>query len=486
MNSQNAGCIDADSLTQELRRLSLECVIDSDSRSCRARARDRWPVAAKWSREELDSHIPLMVVRVNSARDVSQVLKLAGAHHIPVVPYGAGSGVVGGVVNQRGYICVDLAGLNGKPEFDAENGEVTVPAGVLGGDLEKMLNETGRRLPHYPQSLALASIGGLVATRSSGTFSSKYGNIENFIASLEVVLPDGTIIHTPHSPRSSTGPSVAQMFVGSEGTLGVITAVTLRTLPLAQSRFFRGIAFKKVGAGVKAVRQLLDAGIMPAVIRLYDENEAAHIFKKSAIASASRALLILAFDGNPAVAAAEQSESLKITAAMGGDDLGPAPGEIWEKTRYDAGWLDEGNAGDYEFADAIEISAGWHALATLHTQVLSAIAPYADHAYAHFSHFYSNGGAIYFIFFIVGKNKEDAVSRFGQVWDITMRTVLEHGGSISHHHGVGEARKHWMARELGGSLRVLARLKQALDPQGVLCPGKMGFDEQDEQTEAKK
>ncbi len=476
MNSQHPGSSDTESIIKQLKQLVPECVIDDDIETRRARAFDRWPIAAKWSREELNTHTPLAVVRVGSAHDVSLLLKFAGTHRIPVVPFGAGSGVVGGVVNRRGYLCIDLSGLDGKPVLDAENGEATVPAGVLGGDLEQILNAAGRRLPHYPQSLALASIGGLVATRSSGTFSSKYGNIENFVTSLEVVLPDGSIIHTPASPRSSTGPSVAQMFVGSEGTLGIITSVTLRTLPLAQSLLLRGVAFKGVAHGLKAVRQLLDAGITPAVIRLYDEKEAVHIFEKSGLEAANRVLLVLAFDGNPAVAAAEQAESLRIAAAQGGEDLGVAPGEIWEKTRYDAGWLDRGNAGDFDFADAIEIAAGWHALETLHGKVLGAIAPYADNAYAHFSHFYSNGGAIYFIFFITGKDKDDAVSRFSKVWDITMRTVLEYGGSISHHHGVGEARKQWMAREHGGSLAVLAKLKQALDPQGVLSPGKMGFD----------
>ncbi|QWA13002.1 FAD-binding oxidoreductase [Sodalis ligni] len=480
MNSQAAVKTDTDSLINALRKHAPRCVIDSSLETRKARAHDRWPIAAKWSEEEMNNHTPLAVVRVGSARDVSQVLTFAGAHHIPVVPFGAGSGVVGGVVNQRGYLCIDLSGLNGKPELDAENGEVTVPSGVLGGDLEKILNEAGRRLPHYPQSLALASIGGLVATRSSGTFSSKYGNIENFVTSLEVVLPDGAIIHTQRSPRSSTGPSVAQMFVGSEGTLGIITAVTLRTLPLATSQLFRGVAFEGVGPGLNAVRQVLDSGLMPAVIRLYDEKEAVHIFEKSGIEPAHRTLLVLAFDGNPAVAAAEQAESLKITAALGGEDLGSTPGEIWEKTRYDAGWLDRGNAGEFDFADAIEIAAGWHTLEALHDKVLNAISPYADNAFAHYSHFYSNGGAIYFIFFIVGKNKQDAESRFNQVWDITMRTVLEHGGSISHHHGVGEARKHWMVREHGDSLRVLAKLKQALDPRAILSPGKMGFDEQPE------
>ncbi|QKJ87643.1 FAD-binding oxidoreductase [Paramixta manurensis] len=477
MNTQTSRSVEQESLIGALQTLLPACVIEDAPEVLKAKAQDRWPISAKWSAEELQSHLPLAVVTVRSASDVSQALKFAAQHQLAVVPYGAGSGVVGGVVNQRGHLCLDLGGLNGKPQIDNDNGEVTVPAGVLGGDLEKILNQHGRRIPHYPQSLALASVGGLVATRSSGTFSSKYGNIENFVVSLEVVLPDGRIITTRRAPRSSTGPSITQLFVGSEGTLGIITSVTLRTLPLAKTRRFSGVAFNSIDNGLKAVRQLLDEGITPAVIRLYDAQEAVHIFEKSEIAGNDRVLLVLAFDGHDAVTQAEQQVALKITAQHQGDDLGAVPGEVWERTRFDASWLDRGNAGAFSFADAIEISASWQQLPGLHGAVLNAIAPYVDKAFAHYSHFYSNGGAIYFIFFTSGKDKRESESRFHTVWDITLRTVLEQGGSISHHHGVGEARKHWMKHEHGDSLKVLAALKQALDPRDILSPGKLGLNE---------
>lgn len=440
-------------------------------------SRDRWPEAAKWTAEEAQRHSPAAVVLATSTADVAATLKAASLHDVTVIPYGGGSGVVGGVVAGGDFVSLDLSGLTSSPLFDDELGEVTVSAGMIGADLERMLNERGRRLPHYPQSLPLATVGGLVATRSSGTFSSKYGNIEDLLVSLEVVLADGSVITTKASPRSSTGPSIAQLFVGSEGTLGVITAVTLRTLPLAAASMFRGIAFTSLGSGIAAVRTMLDGGITPAVIRLYDPAEAEHIFVKSGL-EPSGALLILGFDGHPLVIETEQAAALHVTSTLGGKDLGATPGEVWERTRYDASWLDRGNAGTHDYADAIEVSAGWSQLDALHTRVLDALAPHADKAYAHYSHFYPNGGAIYFIFFVSGPDAAGARARYRSAWDATLRTVLEHGGSISHHHGVGEARKEWMTMEHGDSLRVLAAVKHALDPQGLLAPGKLGIPAQ--------
>lgn len=457
----------------ELSRRRPGVAVSLDPESRRRRARDRWPEAAKWTDEELERHMPSAVALATSAEDVAAVVAAAAAAGVSVVPFGAGSGVVGGVVGENA-VSLDLGGLAGAPRFDDERGEVTVPAGVIGADLEAMLREQGRRLPHYPQSLPLATVGGLVATRSSGTFSSKYGNIEDMLVGLEVVLADGSIVQTKASPRSSTGPSAAQLFVGSEGTLGVITAVTLRTLPVAASQAFRGVAFASLGAGIAAVRAILDAGVTPAVIRLYDEQEAVHLYEKSGM-EPGRTLLVLGFDGHPSVVAAEQDAALALAADAGGEDLGSGPGVAWEASRFDASWLDRGNAGEYAYADAIEVSAGWPSLEPLHAAVLSALEPYVDSAYAHYSHFYPNGGAVYFILFTSGPDAASARARYRGAWSTVLETVLAHGGSISHHHGVGEARKDWMQREHGGSLRILEAVTRALDPDGVLSPGKLGL-----------
>lgn len=465
----------AEKLLRQLRDVAPDARIDETPSERDSRSRDRWPEAGKWSGADQDRHRPCAVVRPASTEEVSAVMQAASAAGVPVVPFGAGSGVVGGVVNEGAFISLDLGALTAPPVFDDERGEVTVGAGVLGADLEEAARERGRRIPHYPQSLALASVGGLVATRSSGTFSSKYGNIEDLLVALEVVLADGSIIRTRAVPRSSTGPSVAQLFVGSEGTLGVITSVTLRTFPVAQETRFRGVAFRDLADGLATVRSILDEGVTPAVIRLYDADEAEHLYERAGLAADGRVLLILAHDGSPAVVAAEEETSLAAAARHGGEDLGAGPGETWERTRFDASWLERGNAGEGAIADAIEVAGAWPELHGLHKSVLSAMRPHVDRAYAHYSHFYPNGGAVYFIFFASGSTREQVLENYRNAWDAALRTVIEAGGSVSHHHGVGEARKDWMAREHGPALTVLDRLKAALDPAGILSPNKLGI-----------
>lgn len=465
----------ADRFLQRLESVVPSIAVERGTESRLSHAKDRWPEAAKWSVPERDRHLPAVVVTPASAEEVSEVLKAAQAAGVCVVPYGAGSGVVGGVVNDGVFISLDLSRLIGPPVFDDERGEVTVTAGILAAELEEALNARGRRVPHYPQSLALASVGGLVATRSSGTFSSKYGNIEDLLVALEVVLADGTIVRTRSVPRSSTGPAIAQLFVGSEGTLGVITAVTLRTFPLARNTRFRGIAFDDLADGLATIRSVLDAGVTPAVIRLYDADEAAHLYERSGVPGEGRALLILGHDGHESVVAAEESVALATAAEHHGADLGAGPGQTWERTRFDASWLERGNAGATRIADAIEVSAAWPELEGLHSKVLTAIRPYVDKAYAHYSHFYPNGGAVYFIFFTSGDDRQEVLHRYRNAWDAALSIVVEAGGSVSHHHGVGEARKDWMYREHGAGLQILDKLKTALDPAGVLSPGKLGM-----------
>jgi alkyldihydroxyacetonephosphate synthase len=433
------------------------------------------------------------VVRPASAADVSATLRWASSAGLAVIPYGAGSGVVGGAVPRRSAISIDLRGLAGPPEFDDEAGEVTVDAGVLAGDLERQLNARGRRLAHYPQSLHLATVGGLVATRSSGTFSSKYGNIEDLLVGLEVVLADGTVVATKASPRAATGPSLAQLFAGSEGTLGVLTRVTLRTFPLPEHVAFRGAAFAGhgdgrgdgLGAALTAVRVLLDRGIRPAVIRLYDPVEAAHLFERAGLAGKERSLLILGFDGAAPVVEAEQSVALAEVVAHGGQDLGAGIGETWERTRFDASWLDRGNAGATRLADAIEVSAPWPRLLGLYEQMLAAVKPYTDSSYAHYSHFYPNGGALYLIFTTSAGDTATAVDRYLAAWAAAVKAVHDAGGAMSHHHGVGEARREWMNDELGGSEAILAALKRALDPGNILNPGKLGLTLETSRQEAR-
>jgi alkyldihydroxyacetonephosphate synthase len=445
-------------------------------------AADRWPVARKWSDAERDVHLPIEVARPRTTKEVAAVLRRASATGVPVVPFGAGSGVVGSIVSDRRPICIDLSAMTDVITVDEEAGLVTVQAGKLAGELEQELNARGLRVPHYPQSLYIASIGGLVATRSSGTFSSKYGNIEDLIVAVEAVLADGTVVQTKVTPRASTGPNLLQLFVGSEGSLAVITQVTLRAIPLAETTEYVGVAFDRLEDALSAVRAIISRGVRAAVIRIYDPIEAEHLYSSAGVEGHDRSLLILAFDGPGGIVKAEMDVASAETDRFGGVQLGSGIGETWERNRFDASWFDRGNSPETGFADAIEVAATWPVLVGLRETVMAALEPYTDTRYAHYSHFYTSGGSIYFIFTTSAVTVAEARERYHAAWAAAMETVLAAGGSISHHHGVGLARNRWLPAELGTSHTLLRRVKNALDPDGRLNPGKLGIDDIEEST----
>ncbi|MEF2558934.1 FAD-binding oxidoreductase [Aurantimonas sp. C2-5-R2] len=438
-------------------------------------AGDWWPVIAKWSDEEKRAHRPACVVRPRDEEAISAAVRIAGRFGLAVIPYGAGSGVTGGVVSSSGAIVIDLRAMSDLLDVDEENFTVTVDPGWIGGDLEQALNLRGFTLGHYPQSLHLASVGGLVSTKSTGTFSSKYGGIEDLILGLRVVLSDGEVADFRPVPRSATGPGLSQLFIGAEGTLGVISRATLRMFPIAETRLFSGYAFPDLNAGIRAVREAFASHVRPAVLRLYDGIEAQGLYGRIGLRE-SRPLLIGGHEGIAVLAEAEQNVFRKIAEQHGAEFLGDEIGWAWEAHRFDASWLVEGNGAATRMADAIEVAAPWSLQLAVYEAVMQDIAPLCSRAMGHFSHFYSTGGAIYFIFFVEGKNPDDTRQRYEEVWNLVMRRVLALGGSISHHHGIGAVRSPFLKEELGTAHDVLVRVKRALDPENLMNPGKLGLD----------
>lgn len=458
------------SLLAALRTGADAVSVAADDRA--AHSRDSCPAASKWTVEERAHHTPLCVVRPRSAEEVAAVLRAAAAHGVPVVPYGAGSGVVGAAVPSSGAVSVDLRAMQHIGAVDAENWLITAEAGALGSTVEAVANAAGFTMGHYPQSLHISTVGGWVATAATGTFSSKYGGIEDILYAIEVVLPGGEIISTRHIARTSAGPRVQQLFIGSEGTLGVITRVTLKLQPLPEARRFRGVLFPDMLSGLAAVRELYRSHLVPAVIRLYEPKEAAGLCQASGVPG-ERALLLLATEGLAAIAAVLENQSLEICGRHGGEDAGAAIGELWEQHRFNAQWLEEGNAGDGRMADALDVAADWKTLPRIYETMMRTLAPLTAKLWAHFSHFTAHGGSIYFIVFVEGGSAAETRRRYEAVWAAAMQVVQEAGGSIAHHHGTGLLRLPWLERELGSELTLLRRIKAALDPAGLLNPGKL-------------
>jgi len=436
--------------------------------------RDACPLIAKWTDAELHAHRPLCVVRPRHAGEVAATLRCARQHRVPIVPYGGGSGVVGAAVPVGPSISLDTRALEAAMEIDEVNWLVTASAGALGSDVEEKLNARGFTLGHYPQSLYLSTLGGWVATRATGTFSSKYGGIEDLIYSLEIVLPTGELIRTRHVARSSAGPRLFDLFTGAEGVFGIVTRVTLKVRPLPEARLFRGVSFPTIHDGLRAVREFYRAHLVPAVIRLYEEQEAQRLYAAAGVSS-QRPLLVLGCEGLADIAETELRRLLEISRRHGGEDLGPDLGNAWEKHRFNAEWLEHGNAGAGKMADAIDVAADWENLPVLYDRLIGALRSICSTAWAHYSHFTAHGGSIYFIIFIDAPDRALALERYQRAWQTAMDHALAVGGSTSHHHGVGLLRQRFMERELGGERIVLQRIKQALDPDGILNPRKLGL-----------
>jgi alkyldihydroxyacetonephosphate synthase len=460
--------------TLSILKRELGSCVSVEADDLKSHAGDWWPILAKWDDAKRAAHMPAAVVRPTDSDTLAHAVALAAGAGLSVVAYGAGSGVTGGVVNTSGALVIDTRGLDRILRFDAENHLVTVESGVMGGTLETWLNERGWTLGHYPQSLHISTVGGWVATNSSGTFSSKYGGIEQLVAGLEAVLPSGERVVFRPVPRSATGPRLMQLFIGSEGSLGIVTNVTLRIFRQPQTRTFAAYAPASLERGLEIVKLAYEAHLCPALMRLYDEKEAEHLYEGVGL-SGGAPLLLVAHEGLPAMTKAEQAAFADIAAQCGAKPVDAGVARFWEAGRYNAEWYRVGNDGADRIADSIEVSASWTQLVPLYRQVMTSLAPVCDKAMGHFSHFYSTGSSLYIIAFLQDANPARLRQRYEQLWATVMDSTLTHGGTISHHHGIGLARAHVLERELGSTHSLLRKVKQALDSKGTFNPGKLGL-----------
>jgi alkyldihydroxyacetonephosphate synthase len=365
-------------------------------------------------------------------------------------------------------------------------------------------------------------VGGWLAARSAGQLSSRYGKIEDMVLSVEAVDGTGALLHTLDGP--SAGPDLTQLLVGSEGTLAVITSAKLRIWPSPSARWLRGIRFPSVQAGMRALHNIMRAGLRPAVARLYDpldtllagkgggaamkipqplrwvvdatQAEALRLALRAPMllnrlvdALPAHSLMILGFEGDSEDDCAEEGDSaLAVCESARGDDLGPAPGERWLANRYKISYRQSPLFSAGAFVDTMEVATTWDRLDSLYHQVRRAVQGLAF-VMAHFSHAYLEGCSIYFTFVgLAGatadqiargsradaeEDLEGAESRYDACWKAALGAVADEGATISHHHGVGLSKQIFLPREHGEGMRQLRALKRAFDPHGILNPGKL-------------
>ncbi len=461
------GWRDASALVPALEALCAD--VRTDDASLVEASRDWWPLALHWALAG-DVAAPASVVcRPASAAEVAAVVRCCHEAHMPVTAAGGRSGVCGASVPLFGGVVIDLTGLAGIVAVDDVSLVVDVGAGTFGHHLEAELRAThGLTTGHWPQSIELSTVGGWLACRSAGQYSTRYGKIEDMVVGLDVVLADGTAVTTGGFPRQAVGPDLTQLFVGSEGTLGLVTGARLRVRPVPPATWRAAFGFATFIEGVDACRRILRRGATPAVLRLYDGAESA----RSYATDGTTCVLLVLDEADPAILAA--TESIVNEECASAHALDDALVEQWLGHRNDVSALHALTEKGF-VVDTMEIAAPWSRLAAIYTDTVAALLA-VEHtrvATAHLSHSYTDGACLYFTF--AATPPPDAIERtYVALWDAGQRAVLAGGGSLSHHHGVGLNRARFVPDALGSGLGVLARVKAALDPLGILNPGKLG------------
>jgi alkyldihydroxyacetonephosphate synthase len=468
-----------DGLLARLEDVCAEVSVDDADRA--EAGRDWWPLALAWASDGQVPSRPAVVARPTDTAQVSGVLTLCHAEGVPVTAAGGRSGVCGGSVPIFGGIALDLCGLAGIGRVDDHSLVADVGAGTFGPEVESGLRDGyGLTLGHWPQSMDLSTVGGWLACRSAGQYSNRYGKIEDMVIGLEVVLADGRVIETGgRAPRSAMGPDLTQLFVGSEGVLGVITEGRFRVHPRPEGEGRRAFGFASFADGLDACRRMLRRGAPPAVLRLYDEVESERNFDRS-----GTNVLIVLDEADPILV--EATLSVVDEECRKAEPLDGSLVDRWLGHRNDVSALVPLWQGGV-VVDTVEVAARWSALPGLYRTVLDVLGgvPGTIVASCHQSHAYPDGACLYFTFAGTRPNEPnddgDARSRawmeqyYREAWDGVISATQSAGGAISHHHGIGVNRGRFLAEALGAGFAVLSSVKQVLDPRGILNPGKLGL-----------
>ena len=458
-------------IIQQLEQAIGSDAVLTDGETLASRRHDYWVLSHLADVQQRPAPDPLCVVRPTSVEQVQAVVNLARESGTALTPFGLGSGVVGGVIADPDTIILDMSAMNQVREVDEHNLIAHFDAGKNGLEAEQHVQQSGLTIGHWPQSIALSSVGGWVTMRASGQFSTAHGNIEDIIYGVEAVLPDGTLVNAGKAPRASAGPDLRHVFLGSEGTLGVITGVSLGLRRLPEAQAFSVYYCKNMAHGLEAQRQIIHAGWTPPVMRQYDLNEVKRLFPDQL--RGEDGLLLLVHEGPVARVEVEKAAIAKLMAEQG-LNAGPEDAATkWFEDRNHVPHWDEFLGGGV-ILDTIEVSAPWDKIdAVYNAAILNLMdVPGIVNASAHSSHAYRTGINLYFTFAAIPENKDDMADTYRDCWRRVLEATAENGGGIAHHHGIGRVRKDYLHHDLGdGGMHLLRQLKRSLDPTGIFNPG---------------
>jgi D-lactate dehydrogenase (cytochrome) len=430
-------------------------------------------VCAQHGRDESyhPPHAPDAVAFVQTTEEVAAVVRLCAEHKTPVIAFGTGTSLEGHVAALAGGISVDMTQMDRILRVNAEDLDVTVEAGVTRKQLNEHLRDTGLFFPIDPG--ADASLGGMAATRASGTNAVRYGTMRENVLSLTVVLADGRVIRTARRARkSAAGYDLTRLFVGSEGTLGVITELTLRLYGIPEAISAAVCAFPTLEAAVDSVILTIQSGVPVARIELLDESQMAAINKYSKLDHKVAPTLFFEFHGTPA-GVAEQSEAVKAIAAdHGGDDFrwattAEARSKLWQ-ARHDAyyaalamrpgskGWATDVCVPISRLAECIRETKRDLAQSTIPSALVGHV-----------------GDGNFHLVFMIDPNRSEEIAEASRLNDRMVARALAMEGTSTGEHGVGYGKMEFLIAEHGEAVSVMRMIKKALDPAGIMNPGKI-------------
>jgi FAD/FMN-containing dehydrogenases len=425
--------------------------------------------------------IPAAIVKVKSTEEVSRVLKFMNDNGLNAVPRTGGSATEGGLETAvKDSVVIDGSGMNDIIKIDTYNMLATVQCGVNLERLENTLRAQGYTTGHSPQSKPLAMLGGLVATRSIGQFSTLYGGIEDMVVGLEAVFPNGQITRIKNVPRRAAGPDIRHIIIGNEGALCFITEVTVKIFKyMPENNILIGYTLDSMKTGFEILREVMVNGYRPSVARLYDPEDGNYHFSHF---SEGRCVLIFMAEGPKAIADATAAAIIEIIERY--EECRPVD------TRLIKEWFDNLNWDPQKVAQerieiretqnlgfTTEVSGNWDIIHDIYENSIARIRreiPDITLLGGHSSHSYQNGTNMYFVYYynLVDIKPEEEITKYHlPIQDIIVEETLKAGGSMCHHHGVGKYRSHFIEQEYGSSYYLLDTLKKAFDPNGIMNAG---------------
>jgi alkyldihydroxyacetonephosphate synthase len=448
--------------------------------------------------------LPDVVVHPGTEAEVVGLVQAALDEDAVVIPFGGGSSISGSLEAQPGesrpVISVDMGRLNRVLWVDATSQLARVQAGVLGPDLERQLNAQGWTCGHFPDSFTYSTLGGWIATRSSGMQSDRYGDIAELTRGLRVATPTGTLVVRP-VPSTSTGPSVREMVLGSEGRLGVITEATIHVRRVPPERKILGYLFPTWPAGLAAMRDIAASEASPSVTRVSDAPETAFSFamrdaptlldrvksrglqmflKRKGWDLEAMCLSLIGYEGSAEHVARERKLTERIVKRHGGLGIGTSPGRLYDQKKFDTPYIRDYLLDRGAPADVSETSAPWSRLPALYDNVMAAgHAAFRElrvpgYLMCHLSHSYHAGACLYFTFALNPPDDHDALEDYGVVKRAIQQAFVDSGGTLSHHHAVGTEHAQWLDEDISPpGVEMLRALFEGTDPGANLNPGKI-------------